>query len=130
MSKKIKHTEEFEPFNIVVFGGEGDLAIRKIYPALLHRELDGQFLSSFNIIAITRKAQSESTFYQDLTKHLLNTAEEDTKEDEINNFVKKITLITTSEATVGAYQNLKIHLDQFKDHQNIFAGSRAPRPRS
>ena len=74
MSKKIKHTEEFEPFNIVVFGGEGDLAIRKIYPALLHRELDGQFLSSFNIIAITRKSQSESTFYQDLTKHLLNTA--------------------------------------------------------
>ena len=120
MSKKIKHTEEFEPFNIVVFGGEGDLAIRKIYPALLHRELDGQFLSSFNIIAITRKAQSESTFYQDLTKHLLNTAEEGTKEDEIHNFVKKITLITTSEPTVEAYQNLKIHLDQFKDHQNIF----------
>ena len=120
MSKKIKHTEEFEPFNIVVFGGEGDLAIRKIYPALLHRELDGQFLTSYNIVAITRKSQTESTFYQDLTKHLLATAEEDTTEDEINTFVKKISLITTSEATVEAYQDLKNFLDQFNSYQNIF----------
>ena len=120
MSKKIKHTEEFEPFNIIVFGGEGDLAIRKIYPALLHRELDGQFLTSYNIVAITRKSQTESTFYQDLTKHLLATAEEDTTEDEINTFVKKISLITTSEATVEAYQDLKNFLDQFNNYQNIF----------
>ena len=120
MSKKIKHTEEFEPFNIIVFGGEGDLAIRKIYPALLHRELDRQFLTSYNIVAITRKSQTESTFYQDLTKHLLETAEEDTTKDEINTFVKNISLITCSQATVEAYQDLKNHLDQFKNYQNIF----------
>jgi len=27
MAKKTKHTEKFEPFNIVVFGGDGDLAL-------------------------------------------------------------------------------------------------------
>jgi glucose-6-phosphate 1-dehydrogenase len=31
------NTERFQSFNIVVFGGDGDLAIRKIYPALFHR---------------------------------------------------------------------------------------------
>jgi hypothetical protein len=36
------HQERFEPFNIVVFGGDGDLSIRKILPAIFHRDLDGQ----------------------------------------------------------------------------------------
>lgn len=120
MTKKSKHTEKFESFNIVVFGGEGDLAIRKIYPALLHRELDGQFLTSYNIIAITRKKRTDSTFFIDLTKHLLATAEEDTTAIEINDFVNKITLICASESTVESYQELKLHLDQFKSYQNIF----------
>ena len=43
MTKKNRHTEEFIPFNLVVFGGDGDLALRKIYPALFHRDQDGQF---------------------------------------------------------------------------------------
>jgi glucose-6-phosphate 1-dehydrogenase len=30
------------PFNIIVFGGDGDLAVRKIYPALFHRFVDNQ----------------------------------------------------------------------------------------
>ena len=78
MAKKTKHTEKFEPFNIVVFGGDGDLALRKIYPALFHREMDGQFLTEYNIIAITRKEDHESIFYADLTKFLLSSAEEGT----------------------------------------------------
>ena len=32
MAKKIKHKEQFQNFNLVVFGGTGDLALRKIYP--------------------------------------------------------------------------------------------------
>ncbi|MFM7388384.1 MAG: hypothetical protein ACKO5L_09510 [Bacteroidota bacterium] len=34
MAKKTKDTETFSQFNVVVFGGNGDLAFRKIYPAL------------------------------------------------------------------------------------------------
>ena len=32
-----------EPFDLVVFGGAGDLAHRKLYPALFHRERSNQF---------------------------------------------------------------------------------------
>ena len=32
-----------EPFDLVVFGGTGDLAYRKLYPALFHRERSDQF---------------------------------------------------------------------------------------
>ena len=33
MTRKSKHTEKFQNFNLIVFGGTGDLALRKIYPA-------------------------------------------------------------------------------------------------
>ena len=34
MAKARKHKEKFKNFNLVVFGGTGDLAYRKISPAL------------------------------------------------------------------------------------------------
>ena len=58
-------TERFQSFNIVVFGGDGDLAIRKIYPALFHRELDGQINIDYNIVGITRKDPDEKEFFQE-----------------------------------------------------------------
>ena len=68
--KKTKHAEIFQPFNLVVFGGDGDLALRKIYPALFHRYLDGQLLCDYNIIAITRKEVGDSNFFSDLNQFL------------------------------------------------------------
>ena len=70
MSKKSTEHEKFSNFNVVVFGGDGDLAFRKIYPALFHRMLDGQIDEHFNVIAITRKAPDEKAFQE---KNWLNT---------------------------------------------------------
>ena len=120
MAKKIKHTEKFEPFNLVVFGGDGDLALRKIYPALFHREMDGQFLTDYKIIAITRKEGHESSFYADLTKFLLSSAEEGALPSDIENFSKKIQLISTREASVAGYKNLTERINEHPDYQNIF----------
>jgi glucose-6-phosphate 1-dehydrogenase len=44
-----------EPFDLVIFGGTGDLARRKLLPALFHREIDGQFSDGSRIIASSRK---------------------------------------------------------------------------
>jgi glucose-6-phosphate 1-dehydrogenase len=43
-----------EPFEIVVFGGTGDLARRKLIPSLYHRFCDGQIPSESKIIAASR----------------------------------------------------------------------------
>jgi hypothetical protein len=39
-----------EPFDLVVFGGTGNLAYRKLYPALMHREKSQQFSEPTRII--------------------------------------------------------------------------------
>ena len=43
-----------DPFDLVVFGGTGDLARRKLLPALYRRMLDGQALPDSRIIAAAR----------------------------------------------------------------------------
>ena len=41
-------------FDLVIFGGTGDLAMRKLLPALYHRDLDGQIPADSRIIAASR----------------------------------------------------------------------------
>ena len=50
------------PFDLVVFGGTGDLAYRKLYPALLRRDLDGQISEPTRILGVSRRAMSDSAF--------------------------------------------------------------------
>jgi len=45
-----------EEFDLVIFGGTGDLAMRKLLPALLHRDQDGQLTGDSRVIAIGRSA--------------------------------------------------------------------------
>ena len=43
-----------EVFDLVIFGGTGDLAMRKLLPALYHRERDGQITGDSRIVAASR----------------------------------------------------------------------------
>ena len=51
-----------EPFDIVVFGASGDLATRKLLPALYHRDLAGQIPEPARIIGVSRRAYSHEEF--------------------------------------------------------------------
>ncbi len=42
------------PFDLVVFGATGDLSLRKLFPALLHRFLDGQIPPQSRLIGVAR----------------------------------------------------------------------------
>lgn len=49
-------------FDLVIFGGTGDLAQRKLLPALFHRDRDGQFTDDSRIIAASRGAMTNDEF--------------------------------------------------------------------
>ncbi|BBD81187.1 glucose-6-phosphate dehydrogenase [Aerosticca soli] len=44
-----------DPFDLVIFGGTGDLAMRKLLPALLHRYVDGQIPEGTRVIGVARE---------------------------------------------------------------------------
>ena len=43
-----------DEFDLVIFGATGDLAMRKLMPALYHRERDGQITGDSRIIGASR----------------------------------------------------------------------------
>lgn len=63
-----------EPFDYVVFGGNGDLAERKLLPALYHRDHDGQIPDASRIIGASRSEISDEDYRafarQAIAKHV------------------------------------------------------------
>ncbi|MGE0595882.1 MAG: glucose-6-phosphate dehydrogenase [Hyphomonadaceae bacterium] len=50
------------PFDLVVFGATGDLSLRKLFPSLLHRFLDGQIPEQSRIIGVARSGLDTEAF--------------------------------------------------------------------
>jgi glucose-6-phosphate 1-dehydrogenase len=51
-----------EVFDLVIFGGTGDLALRKLLPALFHRFADGQIAPGSRVIGIARDALDDGDY--------------------------------------------------------------------
>lgn len=117
MKEQVKQTEHFNHFNIIVFGGEGDLAMRKIYPAMFHRFVDGQFTEPFNIIAVTRKEQKEQHFFAKLKALSFDTQ---TDSESLSDFFKNVRIICASSNSPEGYSSLSAFLKTLKNYQNIY----------
>jgi len=51
-----------DPFDLVIFGGTGDLAERKLLPALYHRDRDAQFSDDSLIVGVSRSDISNEDY--------------------------------------------------------------------
>jgi glucose-6-phosphate 1-dehydrogenase len=51
-----------DPFDIVIFGGTGDLSRRKLLPALYHRWLDGQIPPTSTVIGTARSEMTTAAY--------------------------------------------------------------------
>ena len=58
-----------DPFDIVVFGATGDLAMRKLLPALFHRWRDGQIPGGCKIIGAARADMTRADFIVSVEEH-------------------------------------------------------------
>lgn len=106
----IKQPKIIKPFNAVIFGGDGDLAFRKIYPALFHRFVAKQLEMDHDIFAVTRTEHSENKFFANLEKFISKSVDYDLDNTLISQFVKKIKLLYIPVHTKTAYAGLKKHL--------------------
>jgi len=120
MGKKQQDQEKFSRFNIIVFGGDGDLAFRKIYPAIFHRMLDGQIEDEFNVVAITRKASNRSELDLKVREFLHTAEDQPATQDQWSKFNERIAWIQAENATVEAYESLVSFLRPFENYSNIF----------
>src|SRR5947209_4686889 len=70
----ISEARKPEPFTLVLFGATGDLAGRKLFPALVSLLKDRYLPEKFAIIGIGRRDKSDQAFRDDVKKELVEFA--------------------------------------------------------
>src|SRR5919202_1671946 len=71
------HLAPLPAFDLVIFGGYGDLAMRKLLPALFHRYRDGQIVDGTRIVGIARDARSDEEYRELVRAALAASAEKE-----------------------------------------------------
>ena len=80
-----------DTFDLVIFGGTGDLAMRKLLPALYHRDGDGQITPESRIIAASRGAMSRDEYLRVVEESLrANLAESEFDDERWQSFAQRI----------------------------------------
>lgn len=72
--------QKVDDFDLIIFGGDGDLSMRKIYPALYHRLNEQQIDEQSRILAISRTERSQAAFKKELRSSLSKFVEKADKD--------------------------------------------------
>ncbi|MEM7100514.1 MAG: glucose-6-phosphate dehydrogenase [Pseudomonadota bacterium] len=59
-----------DPFDLVIFGGAGDLALRKLLPALYRRDADQQLTDDSRIISVGRSSKAREDYLESVRSFL------------------------------------------------------------
>ncbi len=119
-----------DPFDLVIFGGTGDLAQRKLLPALFHRDRDGQFTPESRIIGASRSTYSNDEFVALVRKALETHLSADALDDEVwQRFSARLSYHSLDITTDDGWPELVAALDDVPDgkHCRVFYMATAPR---
>ncbi|MCK5745807.1 MAG: glucose-6-phosphate dehydrogenase, partial [Oricola sp.] len=99
-----------DPFDYIVFGGTGDLAERKLLPALYHRQVGGQIVDQTCIIGASRSEMSDDEYREFARKALQQFVKEDLDEEELAKFLSKLRYISIDAKSDKGWDDLKAKL--------------------
>ncbi|MTH96231.1 glucose-6-phosphate dehydrogenase [Roseibium sp. RKSG952] len=116
---------EVELFDLVVFGASGDLAHRKLIPALYHRAHDGQVPEDARIICSSRRAYTDNE-YRQWAKDALNEHVSDLDEDQLSKFLARLRYVQIDVGSGEGFDALKELLDDRPDVIRAFYLAVAP----
>lgn len=113
--------------DITIFGGHGDLAFRKLMPALYHLSNSGYLDEKSRIITATRETMSNDE-HCDLVKSKLKEFLPDGKFDEekFEYFRTQLRVVTIEFDLLESYTGLKDLLDEYPERQRVNYLSTAP----
>ena len=116
-----------DPFDIVVFGGTGDLAYRKLFPALFMRERDNQLTNPTRIIGVSRQDLTGASF-RDLVEKALKkfVAKEWIDEPTLSRFLGRLHYAKVDARGVDGWTNLKSLIADGLDRVRAFYLATAP----
>ena len=92
-----------ESFDLIIFGGTGDLAMRKLLPALWYRHCDGQFPADSRIIAVGRSAMNIDDYIAGFAGSLEGVKADSRWSD----FINRLSYVDLDATDYGSWEPLK-----------------------
>jgi glucose-6-phosphate 1-dehydrogenase len=100
-----------DPFDLVVFGGTGDLAYRKLYPALYHRDKSEQFTEPTRIVGVSRRHMERDAFRASVREALTKYNDLDGGSPEIvDRFIARLDYIAVDATSEAGWPELAAFL--------------------
>ncbi|MHB2267020.1 glucose-6-phosphate dehydrogenase [Aliihoeflea sp. PC F10.4] len=97
-----------EPFDFIVFGGTGDLAERKLIPALYQRQKAGQFSEPTRIIGASRSELADEAFRDFARKAIADhVPAADIDARQVDQFLKRLSYIHVDAKSGEGFDKLK-----------------------
>jgi glucose-6-phosphate 1-dehydrogenase len=120
-------THQVDPCHIVVFGGTGDLAMRKLLPSLYLRDRDGQLTEDSRIIAVSRAGLDDAGYRDKVSsdlKHFLPASAHDAATSE--RFLARLHHVTVDVTVEEPWDQLAALLDAAPDLVRVYYLASAP----
>ncbi len=103
-----------EPCTVVIFGGSGDLARRRLIPALYNLLLDGLLPSKYAVIGLGRKTMSDDEYRASLREGVVKFSRQALDEQKWSAFAQQIYYMCGENETPETYANLKARAEDIE----------------
>ncbi|HEY7328738.1 MAG TPA: glucose-6-phosphate dehydrogenase [Gemmataceae bacterium] len=114
----VSRTKAPEPFTFVLFGATGDLAGRKLFPALASLLKNGYLPSDFVIVAVGRRDKTDEVFRDDVQKDLAQYRPNGSAGDTVE-FLKHVFYQRTDFTTAEGMKGLAARLHDLEQERNL-----------
>ena len=115
---------QVKSFDLVIFGGTGDLAARKLLPAMFHRFVDGQIPDTSRIIGIAREATDDEGYRAQMRKALSENGER--RPEQIEAFLKLVGYRSLDARKDDGWDDFAALINQRPDNVRVFYLSTSP----
>jgi glucose-6-phosphate 1-dehydrogenase len=100
-----------EPSTLVLFGATGDLAARKLLPAMYDLLADGRLPERFRVVAVARSGHDDASFRQRAREAVRQHARHDLDEHLWEALEPRISVVSGQFGAPALYRDLAAHLD-------------------
>ncbi|TCV92782.1 glucose-6-phosphate 1-dehydrogenase [Luteibacter rhizovicinus] len=114
-----------EPFDLVIFGGTGDLAVRKLLPALYHRFVDGQIPASSRIVGVAREGLDDAG-YRAQVRDAVEASVPQTVAATLDAFIGMIGYRSLDARKADGWEEFAAMVGEQPDHIRVFYLSTSP----
>jgi glucose-6-phosphate 1-dehydrogenase len=107
------------PTTMVIFGASGDLAKRKLLPAIYNLAHEGALPERFNLIGVSRGEMSDDAFRDEARKAISEFSRRDADEKVLNALVEQFRYVTGTFDDETMYDRLGKVADEFDEEAGI-----------